>query len=774
MFNLQSLYSKNLMKRCFSITMFTLVFFSYGQNDTLSWKGYFSYFNIQQIEEGDNELIVGAENSFFSYDMSTEAVKKFSTVQGLSGDEISSLRSVQDRKIILLGYQNGLIQIYNRITNEVKFVVDILDNQNIAPDQKQINQFLIKDNRAYIATDFGIVTYDLENLEFGDTFFIGDAGQEVIVNQITISENIIYAATIGNGIKFASLDNPNLIDFNEWQSISSLNFKYIANVNNDVFAMQLNNVLVRVADGPTINFVDQFNFNVREMKSNGDSLLIVGKERVVNFDTNGQSNLLFTGFEDENTNLKTAYIGPENNLFLGDGSLGLIKMNASNELDFLSPNGPLQNRMFNIAVANNEIWAVYGEYSIFYNPYPLNRRGISHFKNGKWINQRVEEIDNLAELSHITIDPQDRNRVYISSYFDGILVIENDTLVQNYNANNSAISGVVSNSDDNRIGSSVFVDDQLFFTNSLTENPLKSLNREGDFQVYDTSDGLNNPLGTAIAKVVASPSGDLYFSTIREGIIAYDPETEQSEAATSADTGVDFPEVFASNPNITALSFDNNGNLWIGTNRGLRVFFNPSAVFDPEARLNISPIIFDDNGTPQELLFEQTITDIQVDGANNKWIATSSSGVFQVSPNGQETLNRFTRDNSPLPSDQVISLGINGENGNVFFATTKGLVSFQTRVTNAEGDLSEIKIFPNPVKPDFNGQVTIEGLTDNANVKITDITGNLVFEEDSSGGSVQWDTRAFGKHKVSSGVYLVLVTGADQVETKVEKIMVIR
>ena len=510
------------------------------------------------------------------------------------------------------------------------------------------------------------------------------------------------------------------------------------------------------------------------MRANQNTILIVGKEQVINFDTNGQSTVVFNGFDDETSNLQSALLTDDDKLFLGDEVLGLIKVNTLNEPEALSPNGPLQNRIFNIAVSQNEIWAVFGEYSVFYNPFPLNRRGISHFKNGEWINQRIQDINNLAELSHITIDPQNRDRVYISSFFDGILVIENDTLVQNYNAQNSAIEGVISNSNDNRIGSSVFVDDELFFTNSLTENPLKSLNREGDFQLYDTSDGLNNPLGTAIAKVVASSSGNLYFSTIREGLIAYNPETDESEAATSADTGVDFPDVFASNPNITALRFDNNGNLWIGTNRGLRVFFNPSAVFDPEARLNISPIIFDDNGTPQELLFEQTITDIQVDGANNKWIATSSSGVFQVSPNGQETLNRFTKDNSPLPSDQVINLGINGDDGRVFFATTKGLVSFQTRVTNASEDLSDIKIFPNPIKPDFNGLVTIEGLTDDANVKITDITGNLVFEEESNGGSIQWDTRAFGSHKVASGVYLVLITGADQMETKLEKIMVIR
>jgi len=762
------------MKFSLLIAVYCLVSFSYGQNDTISWNGYYSYFKVKQIERNQGELIVAAENSFFKYDLNNGNLKKFSTVQGLSGDEISVIKEVQDNNLILIGYQNGLIQVLNTITNEIKFVVDILDTQTISPDQKQINQFIIHENLAYIATDFGIATYNLENLEFNDTFFIGDSGQEIIVNQITIQNDIIYAATIGGGIRYANLDNPNLIDFNEWQAVNSSNYKFIQNLNDEVYVMQFNNTLLKINDDFTLSFINTFNFDVREMRNNQNSLLIVGKEQVINYNTNGQSTIIFSGFDDETSNMQSALLTDDNRLFLGDEALGLIEIDMSNQPKFLSPNGPLQNRIFNIAVSQNEIWAVYGEYSIFYNPFPLNRRGISHFKNGEWINQSVDDINNLAELSHITIDPQNRDRVYISSFFDGLLVIENDSLVQNYNADNSAVEGVTSNSNDNRVGSSVFVDDQLFFTNSLTESPLKSLNRDGDFQLYDTSDGLNNPLATAIAKVVASSSGNLYFSTIREGIIAYNPETDESEAATSADTGVDFPDVFDSNPNITALRFDNNGNLWIGTNRGLRVFFNPSAVFDPDARLNISPIIFDDDGTPQELLFEQTITDIQVDGANNKWIATSSSGVFQVSPNGQQTLNRFTKDNSPLPSDQVISLGINGDDGRVFFATTRGLVSFQTRVTNASEDLSDIKIFPNPIKPNFNGLVTIEGLTDDANVKITDITGNLVFEEESNGGSIQWDTRAFGNHKVASGVYLVLITGADQMETKLEKIMVIR
>ena len=148
-----------------------LVSFSYSQNDTINWEGYYSYLKVQQIERNQDELIVTAENSFFKYNINNNTVKKFSTVNGLSGDEISAIKQVQDNNLILIGYQNGLIQVLNTITNEVKFVVDILETQTISPDQKQINQFVINENTAYIATDFGIATYNLDNLEFGDTFY---------------------------------------------------------------------------------------------------------------------------------------------------------------------------------------------------------------------------------------------------------------------------------------------------------------------------------------------------------------------------------------------------------------------------------------------------------------------------------------------------------------------------------------------------------------------------------------------------------------------------
>ena len=252
-------------------------------------------------------------------------------------------------------------------------------------------------------------------------------------------------------------------------------------------------------------------------------------------------------------------------------------------------------------------------------------------------------------------------------------------------------------------------------------------------------------------------------------MLGYNPQSNSFNRITENAGSGNLPSV-----RVRAIEFDNNNRLWIGTARGLRVLFNVSGFFEEGANVEAQPIIIEENGVGQELLIGQAITDIEVDGSNNKWIATASSGVFYFSPNGQETLLRFTKDNSPLPSNNVQDIAIDELSGRVYFATINGLVAFEGSSTAPRDNLEDVFAFPNPVRPGFAGNVTIDGLTANANVKITDIEGNLVFETTSEGGSVLWDTSAFGKYKVASGVYMVLITTDDQLETKVSKVMIIR
>jgi ligand-binding sensor domain-containing protein len=292
----------------------------------------------------------------------------------------------------------------------------------------------------------------------------------------------------------------------------------------------------------------------------------------------------------------------------------------------------------------------------------------------------------------------------------------------------------------------------------------------GQFQKIDVSSIVDDPQRElALTKLEISREGFVFFGSYRNGVIGYNPTNGQFNKIEDDIGNGNLPS-----KNVRALAFDNNNRLWIGTLTGLRVLFNVGGFFEEGANIDAQEIIFLEDGVPQELLFEQSITDIEVDGSNNKWIATATSGVFYVSPNGQETLLRFDKQNSPLPSNNVRDIAIDDFTGTVYFATENGLVAFNGNATAPRENLDNVYAYPNPVRPGFNGNVTIDGLTANANVKITDIEGNLVFEETSEGGSVLWDTTAFGKYKVASGVYLVLITTDDALETKVSKIMVVR
>ena len=137
-------------------------------------------------------------------------------------------------------------------------------------------------------------------------------------------------------------------------------------------------------------------------------------------------------------------------------------------------------------------------------------------------------------------------------------------------------------------------------------------------------------------------------------------------------------------------------------------------------------------------------------------------------------LYHFTKDNSPLPSNNILDIEIDGVTGDVYFATDKGLVAYKGTATKPSDNLSDVYVYPNPVRPEYSGTVKISGLTNKANVKITDIEGNLVYETTSEGGTIEWDTTAFGKYRVASGVYMIFVASSDASDTIVKKVMIIR
>ena len=269
--------------------------------------------------------------------------------------------------------------------------------------------------------------------------------------------------------------------------------------------------------------------------------------------------------------------------------------------------------------------------------------------------------------------------------------------------------------------------------------------------------------------MVIDKNSTKWICTTKDGLIAFnEASTQQFKKITfGPDTG-NLPTF-----DVRSVAIDNRNQVWIGTTRGLRVLSSVDR-FNVEGQMTANMIVIEENGVGAELLVDQFLTDICVDGANNKWIATADSGVYQLSPDGQETLHQFTIDNSPLPSNAVNDIEIDGTTGEVFIATAKGMVSFKGTATAPKDNLSNVYVYPNPVRPEFAGTVKISGLTDKAHVKIADITGSLVYETVTDGGTIEWDTSAFGKYKVASGVYMIFVSTENGDETTVKKVMIVR
>jgi len=308
---------------------------------------------------------------------------------------------------------------------------------------------------------------------------------------------------------------------------------------------------------------------------------------------------------------------------------------------------------------------------------------------------------------------------------------------------------------------------KLWIMNELTKEPLKVLNGT-QWQKYSFEDvyGATAVKSVLYERMVIDRNGTKWIPTVENGLVAYNETMGPKFIKVTQDNGL--PSNY-----VKSLAIDLSGRLWIGTVKGLRVIYSTERFTDATS-LDAVQVIIEEDGVAQELMYEQVITDIEVDGANNKWFATAGAGAFLVSPDGQETLYHFTKENSPLPSNNINDMAIDSATGEVFFATDRGMVSFKGTSTEGADDLEAVYVYPNPVRPGFSGDVKITKLTDNANVKITDIEGNLVFEATSEGGTVLWDTTAFGKYKVRSGVYMIFISTEDATLTKVKKVMVVR
>ena len=756
------------------------------------WETYFSYNSIFSITEGVNEIYFASYNSIFSYNIFNFQIEKFDTLNELSGDEISAFYHSENMNLIAIGYSSGFLQIIDLNSNTIINIYDILNKPTIPADRKKINHFYQNGDGLLISTGYGISVYDLNEFEFGDTYYIGNLASMLNVSSTIINENYIYASSPDMGILRASLES-NLIDFNSWQIIYSGNInELLINENNILFYDDFN--LMSVKNEEIITLLTSGN-RIKNVSINDLKVIIISADNCTVY--NNDLSQILNLFESET--YMTVFndgIIKNNKTYISTEEKGVLVIeNSDSGFSYLKPDGPLENNIFSVETLNNRTWVSFGNYSEYFNPYPLKYSGVSSYDENleSWFNITKDSIPNQAvNLNNIAINPFDNNNVFISSFHGGLIEMDNFNFTELYDDNNSGLETLLTSDSEYesiRISDIEFDENgDLWVLNSRVDNPLKSFSLDNNnWNSYDfteiISDGFHDELG--FNDIEIDDYGNKWIASLRSGLIGFNNDSGniRLRKVFSQDQS-DMPSSY-----VKSIAVDNNNHLWIGTVQGLRVLYNTSSFFDASVVTTQKIVILED-GIPRELLEQQYITDIEVDGANNKWVGTIGSGVFYFSPNGQQTIYHFTKENSPLPSNNINDISVNSINGKVYFATDRGLVSFNTGSSSSSENFSNAFVYPNPVRPEFNTQfdkIKIKGLTENVNIKITDIAGNLVAEAQSNinsryrnfnleidGGTAFWNGKNLRNQNVASGVYILMLSDLESYEVKILKLMIIR
>ena len=747
-----------------------------------SWEDFFSYNNVKDFVVVDNEIYAVADNAAFVYDRISKETRKISSVHGLSGKETSSVYFSRSTGRFVIGYVSGLIEVIDpdgKIT-----IANDIERLDIT-GQKQINHIEEFENMLYFSTPFGIVGYDLENLNFGDTYYIDQDSRPVFVHQTAIDRGTIYAATV-KGVYTADVTDPNLIDFNRWlqpEGILSGDFTSIETFNEAVFT-SMGGTLYKFTDIDAIATVRNFTREIIDLRGSQDFLSVCNAKGATVLNRNLEQVHQSIPTSAYNFEAQTAY-AEDDQSYLATTNYGILRQEFSTTgYEEIHPDGPFSNQVFSITADNNQLWVVYGGYDGAFTPLSKTL-GYSHFngsalESGPWINTEYNPAFPAKDLVHVTMDPDAENKVYISSWNSGILVVENDEPLTLWNAGNSGLEDLYPEGSPNtsiRInGSSFDSRGNLWVANAWVPNRVKKYDTNGNWTSADLSSLISNP-AFGLTELIVDKSGSIWIGSRRNGALIYNESGDRKRALITEATKGSLPDL-----NVRTLAVDRNNRIWIGTQKGLVVYTNAAGVFDDEI-YDAEPVIVEDEGIPRKLLGDQPVNSIAIDGADNKWFGTDTGGVLGTNPSGSETLYVFNKDNSPLPSNRVLKVQVDDSNGRVYFATERGIVAFESGVSPYGERLESVYAYPNPALKDHEF-ITIDGrngsnLPRGTNVKILDTSGRLVHEtnvevgQESKGGKVIWDRTNLRGRKVASGVYIVLLTLPDASETASTKIAII-
>lgn len=761
------------------------------------WKVHLPYNKAKTIADAGSKIFCASSYGLFYYNRNDNAVTGLSKIEGLSELTVSTIAWNNQNQSLIIAYTNANIDILKN--NKIINVPDI-KRKNLTGD-KNIYSIEVRNDLAYLSCGFGIVVLDVVKEEIKDTYIIGPGGSSITVYDIAFLGSDLYAATETGIMKIAEND-PNIANFANWTTVLPDNgnagdYNLIEFFDNRLFANYAKPSASSSSSTDDIYMFDGTNWStpppspfVNNNSKNYAFRAVTGKMLVVNgYSVRAyDNNLNSVAYIDNNVYLdplpRDAMTDGFGFTWIADNEQGLVQLSSSNSVEFIYPDGPQSELVSAASSVSGRFWVTHGVRTAgwfnFYTPGKFSSYIAGDWKTytSKTVTGTPFNIDGYFDNMSLAIDPSNPDHVFIGSKGQGLLEMLNGIPVASYRDTNSTLQvGIGNPTQCQVVGMGFDKSKNLWMLNSLAARPVNVLSPDGTWRAFSipgipgaplfgdlTVDsygqkwinvlGNNAPLGTGL--VVFDDNGTL------------DDDTDDASRFLTTGTGKgNLPST-----DIRAITEDRDGEIWLGTGKGVAVVYSPSSVITSQ-NFDAQQILIKQDGINQYLLESEVVTAIAVDGANRKWIGTESGGVFLMSEDGTRQILTFNETNSPLLSNYILTITIDQKTGDVYFGTNKGLISYRGDAIAGEGGCSDVLVYPNPVRPDYSGIVAIRGLVPNGNVKITDVSGNIVYETTANGTLATWDGKSFAGKRVNTGVYLVFSTDEDGSNTCVTKLLFI-
>jgi ligand-binding sensor domain-containing protein len=716
----------------------------------LGWRSNFSYTDVKSIVKGNSSLYAATENTIFAIDRAEGSLSKLTKINGLNDVSVGALGLMPDGETLIISYQNGNIDFVS--DSEIKNLSTVKDFETT--QSKRFRSITNNSRDIYFAGDLGVVVYNIDRGEITEAYQnLGQEGKPLSINQVLIYNDSIFAAT-ADGLLAASLaSNINRQDFNNWErSLSSLAFSNIIQTSFGLFAASDSDLFKR-ENGNWI-FYQNLSSPITHLESLGNEVLVSTETQVLNMTDSSLESI----YNIEGDGTRINHVSNDGSfIWVATDGLSLQRLiKGASETGIYTFDGPTSDLSYNAQLFGSKI---YINTSTFSDLNKENSFSLYNHEDRNWLNikpsitgEPIGQIIDIVELN---------DEIYLASYDQGLIKTD---LAGNSEAPISSNLGPVSINGSYNLSSITTDEDGLIWASFYDrESNVLSFNPNNN-SWENQSPG--HPFARYTTDIFIGPNGDKWLTIDPEeggGIVVYN-ETSNRERYLNLNGG---QGGLPSNV-VTDIELDQDFFVWVATSQGIAFFTNPYGILEGGS-LTASVPIFEN----RLLLRNEYITDIGIDPANRKWFGTRSNGIWLFSETGEELIYHFTINNSPLPSNNILSLAIEPVSGEVLITTDKGAISFRSDATIGTDEHQNVKVYPNPVAPSFTGQIVIEGLVNNAQLKITDVSGKLVKEVRANGSTAIWNGRDLNNTRVKSGVYLVFSASQDGLETYVAKIVII-